>query len=222
MSSTFDDLLNSDFIKSVNDTILQTQQTIKDSNDIDYSACKREKELRDQEAAAKKKEEADNKLKKKINTIVDGKNDEIMKKIKNIIDKNTTYKNVLISSKNIIELYYNYYNKNNKLEEEIGELNDIIRANERKVYYNEPETNNTQKWNFFLKISYLIIFIIFCFVVMFIYSDSILIKIIFFITFLVYPFIFMFFIRLTINCIKYIISLFPTTVYTSVKGISYN
>ena len=55
MSSTFDDLLNSDFIKSVNDTILQTQQTIKDSNDIDYSACKREKELRDQEAAAKKK-----------------------------------------------------------------------------------------------------------------------------------------------------------------------
>ena len=153
---------------------------------------------------------------------MDGKNDEIMKKIKNIIDKNTTYKNVLISSKNIIELYYNYYNKNNKLEEEIGELNDIIRANERKVYYNEPETNNTQKWNFFLKISYLIIFIIFCFVVMFIYSDSILIKIIFFITFLVYPFIFMFFIRLTINCIKYIISLFPTTVYTSVKGISYN
>jgi len=222
MSSTFDDLLNSDFITSVNNTILQTQQTIKDSNDIDYSACKREKELRDQEAASKKKEEADNKLKNKINTIVDGKNDEIMKKINNIIDKNTTYKNVLISSKNIIELYYDYYNKNNNLEEEIGELNDIIRANERKVYYNEPETTNTQKWNFFLKISYLIIFIIFCLVVMFIYSDSILIKIIFFIAFLAYPFIFMFFIRLIINCIKYIISLFPTTVYTSVKGISYN
>jgi len=222
MSSTFDDLLNSDFIKSVNDTILQTQQTIKDSNDIDYSACQREKELRDQEAAAKKTEEADNKLKNKINTNVDRKNDEIMKKINNIIDKNTTYKNVLISSKNIIELYYDYYNKNNNLEEEIGELNDIIRANERKVYYNEPETTNTQKWNFFLKISYLIIFIIFCLVVMFIYSDSILIKIIFFIAFLAYPFIFMFFIRLIINCIKYIISLFPTTVYTSVKGISYN
>jgi len=223
MTSNFDNFLNSDFVNSINNTIIQTQKTINDANDIDYSACKREKDLREQQAAIDAQKAADTKLKNEINSTVDEKNKNVMGEINNLNDINTTYKNVINSSKNVIELYYNYYNKNTELEEEINDLGDVIRANERKTFYNEPDTTNIQKWNFFSKKIYWILFVVFIIICFFFYEDySVYYKSLLVLVFLIFPFIFMPIIKLIIAVVKYVISLFPTNVYTAVKGNLYN
>lgn len=75
----------------------------------------------------------------------------------NAYTMNSYYNTDVINSKNTIELYEEYLNKNIKLEKELNESHGDILTNDRKTYYESAAIDSAKKWNKILRIIYYIL-----------------------------------------------------------------
>lgn len=75
----------------------------------------------------------------------------------NAYTMNSYYNTDVINSKNTIELYEEYLNKNIKLEAELKESRGDILTNDRKTYYETDAIDSAKRWNKFLRIIYYIL-----------------------------------------------------------------
>lgn len=141
--------------------------------------------------------------------------DSEISKIKTQLD---SYNGLLINFRNVVDLYKQYKNENEKLFTELkNEKNDII-TNDRKTYYENQEIDSLNSIYYYLLLTiYIIIFI--CLVVFsLIYPSqfSLTLRIIIFIIFLIVPFISAWLLGKIIELIYWLFSLAPKNVYKNI------
>ena len=130
---------------------------------------------------------------------------------------NFYYNSDIINSKNSIELYNNYFNKNKETELNIRNSNSDVLTNDRKSYYEIQELDNLNKWySIFIWIYYILLLGLFLGSIFIKNQLSIITKVGLMVVLLFYPVyierIIAFFISILQNINLY---LFPKNVYKS-------